>query len=268
MDKTITSVAHLLDKAELTESGQETRDEGPAWFKDQPNMWFRGQSCAKKKLLPQVLRPDFVSKAKRFEKWSPEPVFSFEASLFNQVRHRGPSFLTSTESLTHTYFLLQHHGLPTRLLDWSTNPLVGLFFAINKESHHDGALFGMGARNVIPGYEDSDVVYQDDAKVMQYVNILQNGTSCALKSTGVPLRVHPDLHDGRMLQQGSRFTLHLPECENLEDIQAPEFLTKFVVPAKAKPKILTELRVLGVHWGTLFPDLQHLITQIRHEAHV
>jgi hypothetical protein len=44
--------------------------------------------------------------------------------------------------------------LPTRLLDWSTNPLAAFFFARDGEPHEDGYVYAMDAGKVIP--EDAE----------------------------------------------------------------------------------------------------------------
>jgi hypothetical protein len=84
---------------------------------------------------------------------------------------------------------------------------------------------------------------------------------------GYPLRIMPNNRAGRMRQQDSRFTLHFPGCTSLEDaIRGGAFVRKLRVPATAKNRIRNELRGLGMHWDTLFPDLPSLAKQICHEA--
>ncbi len=48
------------------------------------------------------------------------------------------------------YFAAQHFGMPTRLLDWSWNPLTALFFACFDEPRKDGFVYAMNAGMIIP----------------------------------------------------------------------------------------------------------------------
>jgi len=266
MNPTIMNVRDLLEhvhEAQVEPGCQAS----PPWFKDQANLWFRGHALEKWLLQPQVLRDGFAVRARNLNPHAPDPVFSFEASLFNQFRRRGHHLLPVSNVLTKTYFLAQHHGLPTRLLDWSINPLVSLFFAVTEHADHNGSVIVMRARHEIPGQEERDIMYEEDPAVGTIVKSLFDREFSPEQMAGLPLRIMPDVQSGRMLHQDSRFTLHQPGCQNLDDVVSQGFIRKLEVSSKAKCKIREELRFLGVHWGTLFPDLPNLVKQIRHEAH-
>lgn len=268
MTETIETVSDLLRVVDFKEQFDAGAAASPPWFKDRANLWYRGHSRRDWLLQPQVLRDEFERRARALNPVAPDPVFSFEASLFNQLRRRGHHFLSAAGALTNAYFLAQHHGLPTRLLDWSTNPLVGLFFAVSDDSSLSGSVFVMRARYAIHGQEERDILYQEDPEVEAFLRSFIDRDFGPQTVPGLPFRIIPDLHHGRMLQQDARFTLHQPGCQDLHEVQSPSFIRKLEIPADAKSKIQEELRFLGVHWGTLFPDLPHLVKQIRHEAQV
>lgn len=215
-----------------------------------------------------MLRKEFAERARETNPHAPDAVFSYEASPFNQFRRRGHHLLSASRSATDAYFLAQHHGLPTRLLDWTANPLVGLFFAVAEHPSDDGSLIMMRARHEVSGEEERDVMYQDAPEVAAVFEPIFARAFSPTDTPGLPLRIMPDAQGGRMLQQDSRFTLHQPGCRDLEDANLGSFINRVEVPSSAKCRILKELRLLGVHWATLFPDLPNLARQIRQEARV
>ena len=62
-----------------------------------------------------------------------------ERALFASFKRRSRQFLVQAPNEWELLALAQHHGLPTRLLDWSKNPLVALYFAISSAPNETSA---------------------------------------------------------------------------------------------------------------------------------
>ena len=95
-----------------------------------PNWIFRGQSDASLPLRPKAGRPEFFhtyqgGDLERFREW----------------REQAIAFSNLPENDFECLAFAQHYGLATRLLDWTTNPLVALYFAAEAESEKGGGVF-------------------------------------------------------------------------------------------------------------------------------
>ncbi|PRP71738.1 hypothetical protein BUE93_04845 [Chromobacterium amazonense] len=96
----------------------------------QENIWFRGQSKYKYNLQPAIFRE------------TPGEFFS-EGEMLKEFIRSQPEQSAHHKNTYDWLALMQHYGLPTRLLDWSSNLLVALYFCCEKDNEENGAIFAI-----------------------------------------------------------------------------------------------------------------------------
>ncbi|MBK6917727.1 MAG: FRG domain-containing protein [Deltaproteobacteria bacterium] len=225
-------------------------------------LWYRGQSCQNYRLLPKLMR-DGKSDAEVFER---------ETRLLTRFRQRSMAYWptgypqTSWEHL----FAMQHHGAPTRLLDWTENLFVACYFALSSDPPHADHVCVPSIWCVDPvRWNRSTPVlseYGDTIRVLTTADEeLESYMPETQKRRGKsPVAMFGAHNSDRIVAQRGTFVVWGADPRPLEEFASPSdptLLWRVTLNAK-REDLFKDLQTLGFTETMIFPELPYLATEL------
>jgi hypothetical protein len=176
--------------------------------------WLRGVQDSSYSLIPRIYRPE----CKTILRWDKEGEIRLDFK-----RHAWPYLpVTAREpdNEWERYFLMQHYGLPTRLLDWSESALVALYFAVQEPFGNnrgkDAAVWVLDPYelNYIVAKQRLELFRPGDQEIEEYLPDPRKRPSPHLPRR--PIALEPPFHSERISAQKGVFTLHGKSKQGLE----------------------------------------------------
>lgn len=219
--------------------------------------WFRGQADDSWGLLPGIYRHNVNTYRER--------------EMLRDFKLRATAFIQSPpRNDVELFFVMQHYGMPTRLLDWTESHLVALFFAVDATSDTDAAVWVLapGTLNRISHTSVGDRVPMSDHDVFSEYTLDVDAKQLNRRvKAPLPMAVRPPRSTERVVAQRGMFTIHGSEESPIEqhvDVSQPDplYLEKLTIAGDSKERIKKELFLAGISYSSLFPDLDGLSKEI------
>jgi len=220
-------------------------------------VWYRGHSDKTWKLCPLIFRS------------VPECRQKDEMNLIKKFKQDATLLINPLPTNLYEWlFIMRHYGVPTRLLDWTESPLVGMYFTVNEDEYKDkdGILWAIspldlnkqGGREL----EDPENLpsFGEDEEMSSYK---PEQYSQETMSEMLPIAFIAPRNTPRMQSQLSVFTIYHRNKIPINEIGDKSHLWRYIIPFGAKEKIKKELEALNFGKFQLFPELDKVGERLR-----
>lgn len=226
-------------------------------------LWYRG--CPHPP-LPSLLRHP--------SRKTIQEIMDLERALLARFKQLWVPFQTRILESDFEYaFMMQHFGVPTRLLDWTESPLVGLYFACIEAtegvSGGDAVLWAVDPiawnHSVRPAL--NRVLMPEDIAVQGY---RPGNPDWEATLDTLPVAMHGTHNSARIVAQKGTFFVFGQGIDDLQSAYVNSgfsdgLVKRIVIPRVQVRSVQESLHSIGVTHATVFPDLEHIALDLKHE---